>query len=138
MVHVTVRNVGGQELQLDAADSDTAVHVKQKIQAEWGFPPVCQELLFKSTVLADAQRLPESGGEVELLLICSLRDIRAGLGSTSVVHRASALKDLATLRGGYAGAVDLALERLEETQPKAAASYLRKPVGNFLRRSCCA
>ena len=129
MVQVTVRNVGGQELQLDAADSDTAVHVKQKIQAEWGFPPVCQELLFKSMVLADAQRLPESGGEVELLLICSLRDICAGLGSTSVVHRASALKDLATLRGGYAGAVDSALERLEETQPKAAASYLRKLVG---------
>ena len=114
MVQVTVRNVSGQELELELFDTETAFDVKQKIQALWGLPPACQELVLQSTLrtIADAYSFA-TGEELELLLICSLREVCARLGSGSVTKRASALKDLAAVRG-HASAVDAALQCLEE------------------------
>ena len=129
MVHVTIRNVTGQQLELEVADFETSFDVKNRILAEWGLPVVCQELVLVSTVLADTQRFSEFGEEVELLAICSLRRVCAGLASSGAAARASALRNLASVRG-QAGAVEAALECLEAPGRREHSTYSPHSFGS--------
>ena len=114
MGHLTIRNLSGQELELELSDGETAFHVKEKIHEHWGLPPKCQELILQSAALADAYSFADAGDKLELLLVCSLRQLCVNLGSSSAAARAAALQDLAAVRGS-AGAVEAALQCLEET-----------------------
>ena len=71
MGHLTIRNLSGQELELELSGGETAFHVKEKIHERWGLPPKCQELILHSAALADAYSFADSD-KLELLLVCSL------------------------------------------------------------------
>jgi len=114
MVHLTVRRPCGDELAMEVAATDAVREVKRHLAAKWGLAPICQELVVGSEVLEDHHDFSGRGDALELLLICSLRDLCAGLGSATSLARSAALKELAGLRG-HAGAVEAALRCLEDS-----------------------
>mmetsp|Transcript_11613 Transcript_11613/g.34435 ORF Transcript_11613/g.34435 Transcript_11613/m.34435 type:complete len:275 (-) Transcript_11613:32-856(-) len=115
MIHVVLRSIAGECLELDVDHDADVWTLKERVQESWQIPPLCQELVAGDTVLLNDRRansyLLADDQPLSLTMLISLDRAQRGLESNCFLLQLDGLRILAELglKGGE-GAIALLSE----------------------------